>query len=153
MKDQHTQEEREFLKDLAPVLFREKHAIPSDPPPGYFNTFAERLQKQLPDPAPQKGKIIQLINFRNLAVAASVAALIVFFVSYQNDSPKANTSLVWDEATIDAAAEYIDEQDLYGSITSAELNTVALVQGYSDQDVSDFVMDFDLDDAFFNTEY
>ncbi len=143
--------ENDFLKEIAPTLLSKKIQPEVQTPEGYFDSFAERLKPRLPitPTEPTKIKILQVINFQNLAIAASVAAIIAFGLMLRNDDTSARDMIVWDEAAIDIATEYIDDQELYGSLTNAEVNNIAGSWEYSDQDADEMLLDFDIDDDFF----
>jgi hypothetical protein len=143
--DQH---EEEYLKEMAPILFGKKHEPRQDAPQGYFEALPEKVLQRIAAEKPTKGRIFQLINFRNLAIAAGFAlvlAALSFLQNYSNERNETHVQVSYaeidfsDDATMDVLAEMIDSDIVYASALSADQYTWEINEDIDDLDIVDFI--------------
>lgn len=102
--------EAEYLKEISPSLFNEKVKLNPKPPAGYFESFAEKLNEKLPQQEETKVRKISVVNLRNLAIAASIAALVALIPFFTQDE---NLNTVQEDNTYAAlAALDLDADDI-----------------------------------------
>ncbi len=134
----------DFLKEIAPKLFGSKIKHDVQAPLGYFESFAERIQQRLDQdkqtPLPLPNKVINMIGYKKLAIAASVAAIIAISSLWTNDTTEPTAALEWDEATIAVASEYLNEQDLYSSLEPGDLELIN-TSLYSEEEALDYLIE------------
>jgi len=145
------QQEKDYLKEMAPTLFGKKHEIPADAPKGYFDALPGKLQQRISAEKmePPKGKIIRLINFQNIAIAAGIALLLALIpvLRHVMDSPSktAETATVAYEIELpenvemEVLADYVDEDMLYANIQTHELKSWHLNDDISDAAIIDYL--------------
>lgn len=145
---ENDKQEKEYLKELAPALFGKKHEILQDAPEGYFETLPEKLLQRIAAEKRPKGRLIQLVNFRNIAIAAGFAILLAALSFLQHHSNKGTETHVQvtyaeidfsDDATMDVLAEMIDGEIVYASVLSAEQYSWEINEDFDDQDIVDFI--------------
>lgn len=151
------QNEQEYLKELAPTLFGKKQEIRKEAPEGYFEDLPGKLlQRVAAEKAEQpKGKIIHLINFRNLAVAAGIAvllALVPLVSSLLDESAEVETQVsleqldFHDEITFELVAEYVDAETVYESIIADDLDSRYLVDAIDNDDIINYLLEDEISD-------
>lgn len=139
--------EIEFLKELSPVLFEKKIAVDANPPEGYFDTLSEKITSKIRQNESVKTgsefSIGKYINFRNLAIAASVAvilALIPFFRSNTIDTAQPSELAINPEIEIAEISEYIDESDLYEVFESEEFSNFSISENLNDDEIINYLI-------------
>ena len=113
--DKKKHSEDEFLEELAPRLFEKRIEVKPKAPEGYFTNLEEQIRSKIEsEPVAPKGKVISLINFKNLAVAASVAVLLALVPYFFFNQPDQNTALVEDTTALEDEDldAYIDEASI-----------------------------------------
>lgn len=124
MKDPEAIEEKELLREVAPTLFKRVVHSPVEPPAGYHEAFAERLQHRMAavaTPTP-KTRVLHMVSWRNMAIAASVAAAVALVLWPKHQAPTALADIQWDEPALMVALEYVDDATLYNSLDLSELH-------------------------------
>ncbi len=153
------QNEKDFLRELSPLLFDHKQPSHDTPPEGYFNAFPDRMIAQI-DKEKQRiesRRIPSYINFRNLSIAAGFA-LILALMPYFKTVLQINTgstettnsnNIAYVEIDSDLLANYIDTEDLYATV-DLESNSISIPQPDTDSDVIiDYLMDEGISDQLF----
>lgn len=145
---ENDKQEKEYLKELAPTLFSKKHEILQDAPEGYFETLPDRVLQRIAAEKQPKGRLIQLVNFRNIAIAAGFAILLAalsFLQHHSNKGTETQAQITYaeidfsDDATMDVLAEMIDSEIIYASALSDGQNSWEISEDIADQDIVDFI--------------
>lgn len=121
MKPEDSNEE-EYLRETAPFLFAEKRKAADEPPAGYLQSFAEKMQKRTAGEFPVKEPAdtkVSYINFRNFAAAAAVLLLIAGIAAVNYLGTVTETDVNYTGYT-DEEAEYLIER--YGEAWYDELS-------------------------------
>ncbi|NEN24845.1 hypothetical protein G3O08_15185 [Cryomorpha ignava] len=139
--------ENEFLQELSPLLFDKRIAVDAEPPAGYFDGLTDQITDKIiaEDGRNSRGrtKIIQFVNFRNLAVAAGIAviiALIPFFNSNNIDQTLRSELVINTDTEISELNEYIDESDLYSAFEENEFSKTAVSEDLNEEEIIDYLI-------------
>lgn len=147
-KEENTEDE--FLKDLSPRLFEKRIALDSEPPKGYFENLPNRVMDKIHS-LPEKrnkpsAKIIQFINIRNVAIAATAAvflAIIPYFTSVFNsdiDPIDANNSQMYANYDLIDLDTYPDDADLYDALATEGIYTILNTQSLTDDEIIEYLI-------------
>lgn len=156
MKEDHNTE-RDYLKDLAPNLFDRKIDVDEHPPEGYFDTLGDRVMNRIDAENAQKDalgqrKVVKLINWKNIAVAAAIAAVIatvqIVYLSEQSDdaivAEESTTPLGENFETTDME-NYLSDEDIYNAFASSDISAGAILNDELENDVIiDYLLQEDL---------
>jgi len=147
------QQEKDYLKEMAPTLFGKKHEIPADAPKGYFDALPGKLHQRISAEkvAPPKGKIIRLINFQNIAIAAGIALLLALIPMLRHvmdstaevgaEKDVAFEMELSEDIALEVLADYMDEDMLYANIQTHELKSWHLNDDISDAAIIDYLVE------------
>jgi hypothetical protein len=147
---ENDQQEKEYLKELAPTLFGQKHEILQDAPEGYFEALPDRVLQRIAAEKQPKGRLIKFVNFRNLAIAAGFAlvlAALSFLQHHSSEGSETHVQVTYaeidfsDDATLDVLAEMIDGEIIYASALSDGQKSWEISENFEDQDIVDFISD------------
>jgi len=150
--------EKDYLKDLAPNLFRKDLEKERKVPEGYFENVEDEVFAKIRRGHTEvpEAKWRRLINYRNLAVAAGFAAIVVFgpFLwkalnapdsELQPDEPVSWESIDREEASLYLAEQSGVEDWLYSEINEDDLEEISLRdEDLSDEDIIDYLLESDL---------
>ncbi|MGB6035156.1 MAG: hypothetical protein WBG42_02725, partial [Cryomorphaceae bacterium] len=100
--------DKEFLKDLAPSLFSEEMEKKREIPEGYFDSLEDQVMAKIKHEEVEepKGKVRRLINYRNLSIAAGLALLLALIPLLKENSGQDASELT---ASIDHQLEAISD--------------------------------------------
>lgn len=139
--------ENEFLKELSPLLFDKRIALNAEPPEGYFEDLNSKIKSKiyLEEAKENRGgsKVMQFVNFRNLAIAAGIAviiALIPFFKSNDIDQNKTSELVINSETTLAELNEYVDESDLYSAFDEHSITNFTDAKNLNDEEIINYLM-------------
>jgi len=130
--------EREYLKELAPSLFEKKIEAEDRAPKGYFDTLGDRVMNRIDAENShrqnvRKKKVVKLVNWKNVGAAAAIAAVIAtvqfIYISTQQDDPvaeKIETSLPQDFGST-SVEDYLSEEDIYEAFASSDLSAGSIL--------------------------
>lgn len=158
-----SQNEKDFLKEVAPTLFGNKLKVDEAAPTGYFESLPEILRQRVRNEAEVKSSkpkgILRHINFYNVAIAAGVAvvlALVPAIRHWQGDNqitPAEVETLTYSEADVDEAyAEMLEgypEADQWILETEmVDLIAVTTISaGVSTEELEDYLIEEGLSEA------
>lgn len=152
--------EEEYLKEISPSLFDEKVKLNPEPPEGYFESFASKLNEKLPKQEEAKVRKISIVNMRNLAIAASIAALIALIPFFsQNDNLNVSqvddtyTALAALELNVDDVSDYLDIDLIIDQTLEDEDFFIKNDTEFSDSEIVTFLMDEDVSEDLIINEY
>ena len=138
----------EFLQELSPKLFENRITNKPNPPAGYFEVLADSVMDRI-DVETNKnrsGKIIRLVNYKNIAIAAGIAVILAV-IPYLNSTTDDNTVTTETAAiTIPADAEiddltgYLDENDLYSALENEGFEDISLYENITEDQIIDFLL-------------
>lgn len=117
--------EDDNIENQAPNLVALKGRDSFKVPENYFNELPNKIEDKLP----KKGKLIRLINIKNLAYAASVAFIVTVSLFVFNkdgvtiDANTPNSLLAENSITF----EDLTIEDYFNEITNQEINLEAII--------------------------
>jgi len=124
--------EKDYLKELAPSLFEKKIEAEDRAPNRYFETLGDRVMNRIDAENSHRQnvrekKVVKLVNWKNVGVAATIAAVIAtaqFFYMYtQQDDPVADKSEIsipqdFGSRTVE---DYLSEEDIYDAFAASDI--------------------------------
>lgn len=147
-KEENTEDE--FLKDLAPGLFEKKIVLDTKPPKGYFDNLPDMVMDKVHAIPENKGKssakIIQFINIRNMAIAATAAiflALIPYFkmaLNADTDTIDSSEYSMYSENNFIDFDTYVDEDDLYEALAAEGIYTLLNTESLTDDEIIEYLI-------------
>ncbi len=148
------QSEDKYLKELSPSLFDDKIGFEPAPPEGYFDEFGAKLNTKILEeeeeettPAKPKTRILALINYKNMAIAASIAAIIAIIPFLRESSI---TDFPQDDLYNNLLALDLDEEDLsdyldmdliYDSVADEEWGDVNWSDDLTEDEIVTFLLE------------
>jgi hypothetical protein len=150
--------DKEFLKDLAPSLFSEEMEKKREIPEGYFDSLEDRVMAKIKSEKASEpaGKVRSLINFRNLSIAAGLALLLALIplLKENNDQDTSELSASFDNQleaiSEDAAALYLaEEYDLESIAVDIELDEteVSSDEDLTEDEILNYLLDSELSES------
>lgn len=152
--DKHNEEE--FLRDLAPNLFNSKVDMDDAPPPGYFEALPDRVMSKisdLPIVEPKKGKVISLVNWRNIGIAAGLAILLGlgqtfnWFIpqSPSEISSQANSFSIPQDIELTDLDEYLEADMVYENyLLSDNQEDIVLNEALTEESILNYLLEENL---------
>jgi hypothetical protein len=154
---QDDKNEKDYLKDLAPNLFREELEKERQVPDGYFDHLEDEVFAKVREDHSDLplGKWRSVINYRNLAIAAGVALLVALgpLLWKAGDESTTESGVSWEaidgeEASLYLAEEYEVEDWLYSEVGEDELERITLADGeISDEAIIDYLLESDVSES------
>lgn len=142
------QTENEYLKEIAPSLFEPKLDLEPETPEGYFEDFSAKLNAKILEEEGEEQRstrVFRLINYRNLAIAASVAAILAFLPFLKEESVVEPSSDITQENLLaldldeDDLSDYLDMETLYESVEEDDLDTYHWSDDISEEELIEFL--------------
>lgn len=149
------QSEHNYLKELAPSLFDSKIEYEPTAPEGYFEEFGAKLNAEIlaeeSKPTLRKPSVLKLVNYKNLAIAASIAALIALIPFLRESSsdtalPQANiqSSLLALDLDEEDISDYLDMELIYDNVAEEELSGVTWSSELTEDEIITFLLKEDI---------
>src|SRR5690554_545965 len=139
----------EFLKDVYPILFEKRIDLDTKPPEGYFQNLSDRVMDKihaLPESENKaSAKIFELVNFRNIAIAAAAAiflALTPYFKTIFNSETPAlhsNDNDAYPENDLIDLDSYAAEVELYDAYAAEGLSAVLNTRNLTDDEIIEYL--------------
>lgn len=138
----------EFLQELSPTLFENRITNKPNPPSGYFEGLADSVMDRIDADTNRKrsGKIIRLVNYKNIAIAAGIAvilALIPYLTSVVEDksvAPEIAAVTIPADTKIEDLSVYLDENDLYSALENEGIEDLTLDEDISEDQIIEFLL-------------
>jgi predicted small metal-binding protein len=154
MSDKDQKQEEEYLRDLAPHLHEMKHRE-TRIPEGYFESLEGRVMARIHSGTEEgKGKVVPLLNFRKLAIAAGLAVILalvpVIKKMFTENTPPATSSHFAmanfsDEEVMAYLEEDLPSDDLlYEELPVEDLEIGGFQEDLSDDDIINYLLEEDL---------
>lgn len=146
--------DKEYLKDLAPLLFSKKQDEARKVPEGYFESLEDQVmakikQEEVVEP---KGKVRRLINFRNLAIAAGLALLMALIPFLKEPSPDevARVEVELESISEDAVQLYlVEEYDLESIAADISFESIDISDNeeFSEEEILNYLLDSEISES------
>jgi hypothetical protein len=150
--------DREYLKELAPRLFSKEMDGTREIPEGYFDSLEGQVMAKInsetgSEPA---GKVRSLINFRNLSIAAGLALLLALIPLLQENNGQDASELTasfdnqLETISEDAAALYLaEEYDLESIAMDIELDEteVSSDDDLTEDEILNYLLDSEISES------
>jgi hypothetical protein len=150
--------EKEYLKGLAPHLFSKEMDEKRSIPEGYFDSLEDKvLAKALAESgeAPQ-GKTRSLVNYRNLSIAAGLAVLLALIpflkdIIHPVSTPESvsvneNLETVSEDVVLLYLAEEYDLESIAADLELDETN-YSETEELSEEEILDYLMDSEMSES------
>jgi len=149
-----TNNDKDYLKELAPRLFSKEMDEKREIPEGYFDALEDRVmskikQEEVVEP---EGKVRRLINYRNLSVAAGLA-LLMALIPFLKDSTLDQTAAVefeLESISEDAAQLYLaEEYDLESIVYDLDQEDITLSEEeeLSEEEILNYLIDSEISES------
>lgn len=149
--------EKDYLKDLAPHLFREDLEKEREVPDGYFEDVEERVLAKVrsKEREPEKGKIRRLINYRSVAIAAGLALILALvpYLMQKEEAAEIAKEVDFEKVEEEAATLYIAEEYDMDEIFFSELTedipeeVYLSEEGLDDEVLMEYLMENDISET------
>ncbi|HKL39831.1 MAG TPA: hypothetical protein VJ894_04085 [Cryomorphaceae bacterium] len=149
-----TNNDKDYLKELAPRLFSKEMDEKREIPEGYFDALEDRVmskikQEEVVEP---EGKVRRLINYRNLSVAAGLA-LLMALIPFLKDSTLDQTNageFELESISEDAAQLYLaEEYDLESIVYDLDQEDITLSEEeeLSEEEILNYLIDSEISES------
>ena len=149
-----TNNDKDYLKELAPRLFSKEMDEKREIPEGYFDALEDRVmskikQEEVVEP---EGKVRRLINYRNLSVAAGLA-LLMALIPFLKDSTLDQTAageFELESISEDAAQLYLaEEYDLESIVYDLDQEDITLSEEeeLSEEEILNYLIDSEISES------
>ena len=149
--------EKDYLKDLAPHLFREDLEKEREVPEGYFDGLEDRVLAKVrsEEREPEKGKIRRLINYRSVAIAAGLALILALvpYLMQKEDAAEIAKEVDFEKVEEETAALYLAEEYDMDEIFYSELaedipeEVYLSEEGLDDEVLMEYLMENDISET------
>jgi hypothetical protein len=152
--------EAEYLKEISPRLFDKKVKLNPGPPKGYFESFAERLNEKLPKQEETPLRKISVVNLRNLAIAATIAALVALIPFFAQDDnlntlQEDNTYAALAALDLDAddISDYVDMELIIDETIEKDDSDTEYTTEFTESEIVTFLMNEGVSEDLIINEY
>ena len=149
--------EKDYLKDLAPHLFREDLEKEREVPEGYFDGLEDRVLAKVrsEEREPEKGKIRRLINYRSVAIAAGLALILALvpYLMQKEEAAEIAKEVDFEKVEEETAALYLAEEYDMDEIFYSELaedipeEVYLSEEGLDDEVLMEYLMENDISET------
>jgi len=149
-----TNNDKDYLKELAPRLFSKEMDEKREIPEGYFDALEDRVmskikQEEVVEP---EGKVRRLINYRNLSVAAGLALLMALIPFLKDSTPDQTAAVEFELESIseNAAQLYLaEEYDLESIVYDLDQEDITLSEEeeLSEEEILNYLIDSEISES------